>query len=84
MKYQYESTSFYTRVLFNFRIGEFELRVRLPFGISSRGLLLIKINTHKCDFAEYIFDAPGKCDLSSQIVIALLNVHKQYVSRQRN
>jgi len=49
-----------------------------------RRLLLIKI--HKCDFAKYIFDVPSKCDLSLQIIIALLNIHKRhvYISGIRN
>jgi len=83
MEYQYESTSFYTCVLFNFHIDEFKLRVRLPFGISSRGVVVIvdKNTIHKCDFAKYIFDTFSKCDLSSQIIITLFNVHKWYVCR---
>lgn len=80
IEYRYESTSFYTCVLFNFHIDEFKLRIRLPFGISSRVVVIVDKNTiHKCDFAEYIFDVLSKCDLSSQIIIALLNVHKWYV-----
>jgi len=48
-----------------------------------RRLLLIKI--HKCDFAKYIFDALSKCDLSLQIIIALLNIQRHvYISGIRN
>lgn len=45
VEYRHESTSI--RVLFNFRIAEFELRKRLPFGIcrATCRLLLIKTQT---------------------------------------
>lgn len=57
--------------------SNYEPVCRSIFRRAVRRLLLIK--THKRNFAEYIFDALSKCDLSSQIVIALLNVHKWQV-----
>lgn len=61
--------------------SNYESVCRSAFRRAVRRLLLIKI--HKRDFAEYIFDALSKCDLSSQIVIALLNVHKRHVCVSR-